>query len=144
MRYFKQEFSAMGLMHVGHYEGSLHNGFILKDVSIKGLSYLPDALLRIQEVHVHLPLWDLPHSDFGIFNARIFIPYSDPVVFTGEVYAGQIKGNLYARTVNIHAASRFWAIEDIRKNLKGFITNIDLTVQGPLSSPRVSGHFLAD
>ena len=88
VRYFKQEFVSVGLMHIGHYEGSLHNGFILKDIRIKGLSYLPDALLRIQEVHVRLPLWDLPHSDISIFNARIFIPDSDPVVFTGEVYAG--------------------------------------------------------
>ncbi len=99
---------------------ALHNGFILKDVRIKGLSYLPDAVFRIQEIHVRLPLWDLPHSDFGIFNARIFIPDSDPVVFTGEVYAGQIKGNLYAKSVDIHAASRFWTSEDIRKNLQGF------------------------
>ncbi len=106
-------------MHVGHYEGSLHNGFVLKDVSIKGLSYLPDALLRIQEIHVRLPLWDLSHSDLGIFNARIFIPDSDPVVFTGEVYAGQIKGNLYAKSVDLHAASRFWATEDIQKEFAG-------------------------
>ena len=144
VRYFKQEFSSVGLLHVGHYEGSLHEGFILKDVRITGLQYLPDALLRIQEIHVRLPLWDLPHSDFGIFNARIFIPDSDPVVFTGEVYAGQIKGNLYSRSVDFHAASRFWTSEDIRKNLKGFISNIDVSIQGPLSSPKVSGHFLVD
>src|ERR1700691_4303678 len=62
VRYFKQQFVSVGLMHVGSYEGSLHNGFVLKDVSIRGLSYFPDALLRIQEVHVRLPLWDLPHS----------------------------------------------------------------------------------
>lgn len=144
VRYFKQEFSSMGLMHVGHYEGTLQNGFVLKDVSIKGLAYLPDALLRIQEIHVRLPLWDLPHSDFRIFNARIFIPDSDPVVFTGEIYAGQIKGNLYAGSVDIHAASRFWASEDIKKNLQGFISNTDVTIQGPLSSPKVTGNFLAD
>ena len=119
VRYFKQQFVSVGLMHVGHYEGTLQNGFILKDIRIKGLRYFPDALLRIQEIHVRLPLWDLPHSDFGIFNARIFMPDSDPVVFTGEVYAGQIKGNLYAKSVDIHAASRFWTSEDIRKNLRG-------------------------
>ena len=144
VRFFKQEFSSVGLMHIGHYEGTLQNGFILKDVRIKGLSYLPDALLRIQEIHVHLPLWDLAHSDFSIFNARIFMPDSDPVVFTGEVYAGQINGNLYGRSVDIHAASRFLAGEDIRKNLRGFISNIDVTIQGPLSSPKINGHFLAD
>ena len=130
VRYFKQEFSSVGLLHVGHYEGSLHEGFILKDVWITGLQYFPDALLRIQEIHVRLPLWDLPHSDFGIFNARIFIPNSDPVVFTGEVYAGQIKGNLYAGSVDLHAVSCFWAGEDLRKNLRGFISNVDVAVQG--------------
>jgi hypothetical protein len=144
VRYFKQEFSSVGLLHVGHYEGSLQEGFVLKDVWITGLQYFPDALLRIQEIHARLSLWDLPHSDFGIFNARIFIPGSDPVVFTGDLYAGQIKGNLYARSVDLHAASRFWAGGDIRKNLRGDISNIDVTVQGPLSSLKVSGHFLAD
>ena len=144
VRYFKQQFVSVGLMHIGHYEGTLQNGFILKDIRIKGLRYIPDALLRIQEVRVSLPLWDLPHSDFGIFNARIFIPNSDPVVFTGEVYAGQIKGNLYAGSVDLHAVSCFWAGEDLRKNLRGFISNVDVAVQGPLVSPRVSGSFLAD
>jgi len=144
VRYFKKDFASVGLMHVGHYEGSLHQGFILKDVRIVGLTYFPDALVRIQEIRVRLPLWDLPHSDFGIFNARIFMPKSDPVVFTGEIYAGQIKGNLYATSIDLHSASRFWAIEDIRKNLQGFISNLDVSIQGPVSSPRITGHFLAD
>src|SRR5476649_2498284 len=74
VRYFKQEFVSVGLMHVGHFQGSLQDGFILTNITIKGLTYLPNALLRIQEIRVHLPLWDLLHSDFEIFNARIFIP----------------------------------------------------------------------
>ena len=142
--YFKQEFVSVGLMHVGHCEGSLQHGFILKDVSIKGLAYMPDAYVRIQEIHAHLPLRDLLHYHFDIFNARIIIPDSDPVVFTGEVYAGQIKGNLYGRSVDIHEASRFWTPEDIRKNLQGYITDVDFTIQGPMSSPQVSGPFSAD
>src|SRR5271156_116517 len=73
VRYFKQQFVSVGLMHIGHYEGTLQNGFVLKDIRIIGLSYLPDALLRIQEIHVHLPLWDLASSSFSIFNARIFM-----------------------------------------------------------------------
>jgi len=144
VRYFKEGFVTVGLMHVGQYEGTLQNGFVLKDVRIKGLSYLPNALLRIQEVRVHLPLWDLPHSDFRIFNARIFIPDCDPVVFTGGIYAGQIQGDIYARSVDVHEASRFWIAENIRKNLDGFITDIDLKVQGPVAAPEVKGSFLAD
>jgi hypothetical protein len=142
--YFKQQFVSVGLMHVGHYEGNLQNGFILKDVRIRGLCYLPDALLRIQEVDVLLPLWDPLHSDVSIFNARVLIPDSDPVVFTGDVYAGQVKGELYAKSLNIHEASRFWTTEDIRKNVRGYISDIDFKVQGPLFSPRVNGPFLAD
>jgi hypothetical protein len=145
VRYFKQHFVAMGLMHVGHFEGTLQNGFSLKDVRIKGMSFFPDALLRIQEIHVLLPLWDLPpHYDLDIFNARIFMPNSDPVVFTGNVLAGQINGNLYARAVDLHEASHFWANEDIRKNMRGYISNVDFTIQGPLSAPKVNGSFLGD
>jgi len=143
VRYFRQEFSAVGLMHIGHYEGTLHHGFVLRDVSIRGLPYLPDSELRIQEIHVRLPLWDLPHSDFGIFNARLFIRDSDPVVFTGGVYAGQIKGNLYARSVDLHEASRFWAGGRI-KNLQGFISDVDVTIQGSLSNPKVNGSLVAN
>ena len=29
----------------------------------------------------------------------------------------------------------------IKKNLKGFISNVDVTVQGPLSSPKLTGNF---
>ena len=144
VRYFKQEFAAVGLMHVGHYEGSLQNGFILKDIRMVGLTYLPNAVLRIQEVDVHIPLRDLLHYDCRIFNARLLMPDSDPVVFTGKVYAGQITGNLYAKSVDVYKASRFWTPEDIRRNLRGSISNVDLIVQGVLSSLNVKGSFLAD
>ncbi len=144
VRYFKQQFVSVGLMHIGHYEGSLQNGFILKDISIKGLSYLPGALLRIQRIDVRISLGDLPHPDLSIFNARIFINGCDPVVFNGKVHGEEIKGNLYARSVDIHEVTHFWISEDIRKSLQGYISNIDVTIQGPLSSPKVSGPFLAD
>jgi autotransporter translocation and assembly factor TamB len=144
VRCFKQEFSSVGLMHIGHYQGTLQDGFILKDIRITGLSYLPGSLLRIQQIDVRLPLWDVRHYDLDIFNARIFIPGNDPVVFTGKVHAGQIKGNLYGSSVDLHTALRFWASEDIRKNLLGFISNIDVNIQGPLDSPQLSGSFLAD
>jgi len=144
VRYFKKQFVSVGLMHIGHYQGSLQDGFILKDVRIIGMTYFPDALIRVQEIHVRLPLWDPSHAVFDIFNARIFMPDSDPVVFTGNVYAGEIKGNLYAKSVDIHSASRFWTNEDIRKNLQGFISDLDVNIKGPFASPRVSGHFMAD
>ena len=144
VRCFKQEFTSVGLLHIGGYEGSLQDGFVLKDVQITGLSYLPDSLLRIQEIHVRLPLWDPIHSDFSIFNARLYIPDSDPVVFTGRVYAGRIKGNLYANSVDVQAASRFWAGEDIKKNLQGFISNVDVRIMGAITSPRITGHLVVD
>ncbi len=144
LRYFKQQFVSVGLMHVGHYEGSLHEGFTLKEVRITGLSYFPHAVLLIQEVDVRLPLWDLSHSHFGIFNARLFLPDSDPIVFTGEVDGGQIKGNLYGRDINIQQAIRFWGNEDTQRDLRGYISDLDVNLQGSLFSPKVSGRFLAE
>jgi len=144
VRYFKQQFTTVGLIHIGSYEGSLQDGFILKDILIKGLSYLPDALVRIQEVHVRIPLADLNHSDLDIFNARILMLGCDPIVFTGKVYAGQVNGELYARSIDVHEISRFWPNEDIRKGLQGSVSNLDATIQGPFSSPKVLGSFLVD
>ena len=144
VRYFLQQYASLALMHVGHYQGSLQDGFILKDVQARGLPYLPGALARIQQVRVGLPLWDWRHANVDILNARIFIPGCDTVVFTGALYAGQIKGNLYAKSVDVHAVGRFWVSENLKNNLQGFISNIDVTLQGPLATPVVSGHFLAD
>jgi len=144
VRYFLQEYASLALMHVGHYQGTLNDGFILKDVGARGLPYLPGALARIQQVRVQLPLWDWQHPDVDILNARIFIPGCDTVVFTGRIYAGQIQGNLYAKSVDVHAVDRFWANEDIKKNVQGFISNIDVVFQGAVSTPTVKGHFLAD
>jgi len=133
VRYFKQEFTSIGLISIGRYEGSLHEGFSLKNITIKGLSYLPNAIVKIQEIRVRLPLWDILHSDAGIFNARLFVPNSDPVVFTGDIFAGNIKGNLYGKSLDIHEASRFYASENINKNLQGYLTNIDLVIEGSLT-----------
>jgi hypothetical protein len=93
---------------------------------------------------VQIPLWDWRRTDLDILNARIFVPDCDTIVFTGEVAAGQMKGNLYGKSVDLHAISHFWANEDIKKNLQGFISDIDLVLQGPVLTPVVSGHFLAD
>ena len=145
MRYFLKEYAWVGVMHVGHYEGSLQNGFILKDISITGLSYLPNAVLRIQEIDTHLSFADWGHFDSTIFNARLVIPgSSDPIVFTGELSGEQVKGEFYTRSVDIHDISQFWISEDVRKHLKGNISNVDFTVQGPIYSPRMIGTFTAD
>lgn len=144
VRYFKQTLVTVGLMHVGHYQGSLQEGVILKDVVIKGLSYLPDAVLRIQEVDMHLPLWQPSHAIFRIFNARLLIPNSDPVVFNGRIYEGQVTGNVYAKSVDIHEASRFFTDDETRKYLRGYISNVDLILRGSMFSPRVTGSFLLD
>ena len=144
VRYVKQEFSSIGLMHVGHYEGSLKNGFILKDVRVTDLTYLPNALMRIQEIQVQFPYWVPMLFDYNIFNARIILPDSDPIVFTGKISGGQIKGNLYGKSFDLHEASRFWAPDDIRNNLQGFASNFDVNIQGSLSSPTCTGYFLLD
>ncbi len=142
--FFKQKFLAVGLMHVGHHQGTLENGFILQDVHIRGLSYLPDALLNIQEVRVYFPLSYPPHYDMYIFNARIFMPDSDPVVFTGEVHSGAIKGELYGRYVDLHELTRFWVGQEVKKSLQGFVSNMDLNIQGTLRDLKISGPFSAD
>jgi len=142
--YILRKYDSMAVVYIGHYEGSLQNGFILKDIYIKGFPFVPDALIRIQEVRARFPLMDLPHFNLDIFNARIFIPDSDPLVFTGRVYEGQITGSLYASSLDLHEASRFGTIEDIKKNLQGFISNSDFTVKGPVFSPHLNGSFGAD
>jgi len=38
----------------------------------------------------------------------------------------------------------FWASDDIKKNLQGFVSNIDLNVDGPLFSPHITGPLVAD
>jgi autotransporter translocation and assembly factor TamB len=144
VRVFKEQFCTFGLMHVGGYTGSLQKGFVLKDVEIKGLTYLPQGLLRIQEVKVRLSLWDLFYPDIDIFNARLLMPDSDPVVFTGHVFEGNIKGNLYAKSLDLHEFFRFWFDSDVRKNLQGFVSNVDAIVQGPLSGPGINGTFWID
>ncbi|MDE2010401.1 MAG: translocation/assembly module TamB domain-containing protein [Candidatus Omnitrophica bacterium] len=144
VRYFKQQFAAVGLMHVGHYEGDLRRGFVLSEVSIKGLAYLPKALLRIQEVRVQLDWRDMAHPDADIFNARLFMPGSDPVVFTGRIQGGEIKGSLFAKSVDLHTISRFWPSVDVGENLHGYVSDVNLTLQGPLLSPRATGTFLID
>lgn len=145
VKYFKQQFASVGLMTIGHYQGSLQEGFVLNNVNIKGIAGLPGAIVRVQEVRVHLPLWDLVHSHLAIFNARLIIPNSDPLVFTGDIYGDRIKGNLYGQSLDIHQVSLFYVSPEINRDLQGYLTDIDFDVSGSFSAgANLTGAFKED
>ncbi|MBF0510901.1 MAG: translocation/assembly module TamB domain-containing protein [Candidatus Omnitrophica bacterium] len=144
VRCFKYEFLSQGRMHIGHCEGSLHHGFVLKDVKIMAMPFQPESTVRIQEIKVRIPVLTPSLYQVDIFNARLFVPECDPIVFTGKIHAGQISGNFYSNFVDIYQFSRFWAIKDIVQGLRGFITNADAQVMGTIFEPRIKGHFQVD
>ena len=97
VRYFKQGFSSVGLMHVGHYEGS-HYRMVLPQGCRVSEDYLifPEAVLRIQEIKGASSIVGFaPILDFGIFlMPRIKVSsIVNPIVFTGRVWpCGSVKG----------------------------------------------------
>jgi hypothetical protein len=143
LHYTRQQFSSIGLINIGSYEGSLEDGFIIKNVVIKGIAYVPNAQARIQEIDVRLPLWDLQHSTFSIFNARLVIPDSDPLVFDGQIEGGRIKGEFFGNSVDLQEADRFGPVPEV-KGLRGFLSHIDVAIDGPLATPHVWGQFRVD
>ena len=142
--YTLNKYASIASMSVGSYEGSIDQGFILKDIRITDWPAWPIATIHIQQARVQVPLWSWQKTSVDILNGRVFLPTSDPIVFSGQFNGGLLKGNVYAKAVDVHECATPFASEAMIKGLEGSVDGVDLQVTGPLLAFKVAGHLFVD
>ncbi|MBF0489246.1 MAG: translocation/assembly module TamB domain-containing protein [Candidatus Omnitrophica bacterium] len=129
---------------VGSYEGTIEKGLLFKGVTISHIPNLKNGIIRIQDLSIQVPLIHWDQTSLRINNATLFLPLSDPIIFHGTVIQNKIKGACYAHGVDAKQVVSSLGYDELAKNIYGSISNVDLVVEGPVNSPRLTGSFLVD
>ncbi len=142
--YTLNKYASIASMSVGSYEGSIDQGFVLKDIRITDWPAWPIATIHIQQAKVQIPLWSWQKVSVDVLNGRVFLPTSDPIVFGGQFTGGLLKGNVYAKAVDVHECVSPFASEEMIKGLEGSVDGVDLQISGPLMAFKIVGHLFVD
>ncbi len=129
---------------VGDVSGNLSNELTLKQVELKNLNWFPmNTVIRIQRLTMRLKSLDPKDAEIDFENIRLFMPYSDPIVLSGQYRNGQITANVYSSNISVEEILSLLP-NKIASQPKGVIKNIDLYVQGPVNALNVKGAFIIE
>jgi hypothetical protein len=133
------------IVTIGNYAGTIRSGLVLRDIAVTNIpAFPPEASVRIQRLIAHVPAFDPRDLSVDIFNGRLVLPGCDPIVIEGKYTKGKIQARAYARVLDAHTLVSGVMQERFLKNLQGFITDAQMTIQGPVSGLRVTGAFFVD
>ncbi len=130
---------------VASFSGNLKEGLTLKNLRIQNWPLFgPEAVISVQRMDVRLPVLDLNKIQVTIFNARMDLPDSDPILFQGQVRDGILTGDVEAKMLNVSVLMRAFVKTDLYKLVHGTVTSGKLDINGPIANPGVKGGFVAD
>jgi autotransporter translocation and assembly factor TamB len=125
-------------------QGNLWEGVQLENLEFSGITGLdPTSVLRIQQVAVHVPAFQWHKTVANIFNARLQLPYSDPVIMEVRYRDGNLSGNIYGQTVDVREF-RPYLNAFLRNRLSGKVHDFDIRFEGSLKDVVVSGLVSVD
>ena len=127
------------------FSGNLKEGLTLKNVHIQNWPLFgPEATISIQRVDVRLPVLDFHKIQATVFNARMDLPNSDPLLFEVQLKDGDLIGDVEAKMLDVSVLMRAFVKTDLYKLVHGTVTSGKLDIKGPLSNPALKGGFVAD
>lgn len=131
-------------VEVGGVEAGLSDELNFTRLELKNLKGLPDGtVIRIQRLAVKLGSLNPKDSRIDFENIRIFMPYSDPIVISGQFRNGIIFANAYSSEVSIEEILGLLP-NKFASHPKGTIRNIDLVLEGPPDAVNVKGEFIVN
>lgn len=127
------------------FSGNLKEGMQFKNVQIKNCPILgTKTIVTAQRMDVRLPVLDLSKIEVTIFNARLDLPNSDPMLFHAYIKDGNISGDVEAKILDISVLLQAFLKTDLYKMVHGTASSAKFDVSGSVLSPSVKGGFVAD
>jgi len=127
------------------FSGNLKEGLTLRNVHIQNWPMLgPEPSITIQRLDVRLPVLDWHKIQATIFNARLDLPNSDPMLFHGKLVDGNITGDVEAKSIDVSVLLKAFLKTDLYKMVHGTVSSVKFDINGPLVNPSVRGGFVAD
>lgn len=120
--------------------GSLAEGLVYENLVFQNMTGWPEgAELKIQRFMIRLKGLDINDAELEIHNARLALPFSEPIVFFGQYRDRLFKGNVFTSEVSVDQALRVFDVRDVF--VKGDISKIDIYLEGPLNKIAINGKF---
>lgn len=131
-------------VHIGEYQGTIEKGLKLKNVTITRIPWIKDAIIHAQDLQIRVPLKHWDQVEVNIVNAKIVLPGSDPLVFTGTIINKELKGNCYSNNIDAKQVVAALGYDELARNIYGYLSKVDFKVEGTVTAPRLRGHFIVD
>ncbi len=124
--------------------GRFSDTLTFDQVEFKDLKWFPvGTVIRVQRLMIKPKSLNPQDAEIVFDNIRLFMPYSDPIVFSGHYRDRALSANVYSSNISIEEILSLLPAK-IAVRPKGVIKNIDLYLDGPLSAINVKGTFLLD
>ncbi len=143
-KHFLPDFILAEDVDFGDVNGFLSDELTFNQIELKDLKWFPSGtVIRIQRLTVKLTSLNPQDAKIDFENIRLFMPYSDPIVFSGHCVKGELSANVYSSNVSIEEILSLLPSK-ISSNPAGVIKNVDLYLEGPLSAVNVKGTFMIE
>jgi hypothetical protein len=127
---------------VGDFHGTLAEGVIFENAVFEDLKGLPKgSVLRIQKLTVRIIPFDPFNSTVKIINARLHLPFSEPIVLFGKWEKEILDFNVYSNSIDLKEILQFFDAAELRK-VEGTLGDFDFYITGPLTDITIKGDFL--
>lgn len=130
---------------VGVVRGTLAAGIAVERVRASRLRALPDGTtLDIQRLEVSgVPGWLLRRRGLtvDVFNGRLRLPESEPVVFSGALRDGALDAQGYVNRVSVRGLFAMFAPRLRAGSFSGALTDLGAHLTGTWEEPALEGEF---
>lgn len=124
-------------------DGNLAEGVRFKHLKLKGLKELPEGSeLKVEDMYVKVSSFDIDGLEIQIFNARLKMPASDPIVLNGSFTKGEIDAVLRSDLLDINEAAGYLLKRPGIKEWPGAVKKLEARIYGNYLYPAMSASLL--
>ena len=123
-------------------KGSFSDVLTFQNIEIEDVYGLPQgSILKIQKLDTRVVSFGLGGVFLDVFNGRLFLPNSDPILIQGDFKNGILNLNAYSKQVGLRALFDLFAENKALKNISGVISDLDIDIKGSFLEPQLTGNF---
>ena len=126
-------------------KGSLAAGMRLENLVLNDVKGLPEnAVIKVDRFFINITQVMPVVFEAEVINARLLMPYQDPVVANVMIKDGKIDGNLFSNSVTVNDVKEFLKEYPFLRNVDGRLSDVDVYVQGEYERPAITGSLVIE
>ncbi|MFH2138708.1 MAG: translocation/assembly module TamB domain-containing protein [Candidatus Omnitrophota bacterium] len=120
------------------------NGELAFNNTIMLAEKLPDSIIKIGEITIVFPGNGIEDISVSVSEGKIVVSDSGHILFSGMLTGSDINAKIYSNYVSVSKVIELSGSAETVKNLKGFLSNLDILISGKIREPKISGSVTVD